>query len=835
MIPLRSGVLLLLFFSLPLFVFSQKGFGIGPAPSWVKSDTYSNEIPDSADVSGIYYLLYNYQVHAEKKQTYLQFAIKVINDKGLSSASSIEKSFDPSFEKLEFHSLYVQRGDRKTDHLSRNNFEIIQREENFSRATYDGSLSAIVTLKDVKVGDIVVYSYTITGINPVFKDHCFKSLYFNYGSASGKTSFRLVADPSRKFQFKDFGTVPSRNETFENNLKVYTWEAINVPALNDEDGIPYWYDRYNKVQFSDFSDWNQFSFWAIDLFNVKRSQSTGLKKFIDSLKTIDDEDRRLTTAIAFVQEKVRYFSFVDGMSSYRPHDPAKVFDNRYGDCKDKAVLLSDIFNELGVESYPLLVSTDIGRVMDERLPAPWNFNHSIVQFRLKDSLHYIDATITSQRGSLKNIVTPNYYFGVVADKKQPGLTTIPTTKNWSVIRAREDYEVKAVGEPVKLKVETIYTGEEADGIRDSFMSKTRSETDQDYMNFYANDFPGIKLGKSVSFSDDTLGNSITVLEEYDVPDFWKYDSTKGRYVAETYGRVISGYLFRPSTKIRTSPFTLRYPLDVELVTNIHVPESWDVKNTRNAISAPGFDFTSDVRYSNYVIALKFSMHHTKDFVEGAKTADYLGKIDRVYNELGFQITHSGNGSVAPTSSEGAKDGRVVILIIVVGASLFAVGRRLFLIDPRSRQLTERHEQIGGWLILPAIGCVLSPLSFVYGFTSQWGNHRAIFTESFTVDNVVLVANLLSQLMLLALSVLTAILFFKRRTSTPFFLMALYGLNLLITIADITLAKTIYDLAVTSQDQNRIIYAILAPAVWVPYLLVSERSRGTFVQRLERAS
>ncbi|HZY80129.1 MAG TPA: DUF3857 domain-containing protein, partial [Cyclobacteriaceae bacterium] len=346
---MRRSLLLTLLFVTSNAAFGQKGFGISSPPSWVEVPEFETSIPDTTDTGGFYYLLYNYQHNAETKQSYYHYAIKVVNDKGLASASAIDRSYDPAYERLDFHSLHIIRGSQKINHLDRNEFEIIQREENLSRAMYDGSLTAIVNLKDVKEGDIVVYSYSVTGANPVFKGHFFKTFYLDFGVGIGKLTYRLLTKPSAKLQVKEFGSAPEQKEAMRNGLREYRWERFYVPGTNSEDKIPGWHDPFNRVQLTDFTSWEQLSEWNLDLFKVTKTKSKALKTFIDSLKSIEDEEARVLAAIRTVQDKVRYFSFVDGMSSYRPHDPSEVFGNRYGDCKDKSLLLSEILNEVGTE------------------------------------------------------------------------------------------------------------------------------------------------------------------------------------------------------------------------------------------------------------------------------------------------------------------------------------------------------------------------------------------------------------------------------------------------------------------------------------------------------
>ncbi|MEI9919548.1 MAG: DUF3857 domain-containing protein [Bacteroidota bacterium] len=797
----------------------------------------TTEIPDTADVSGYYNILNDFQEHAEEEQSYVHGAVKVINDSGLSYASSWDWSYDPSYERMTFHSLYVIRGSQKIDHLQRKNFEIIQREENLSRASYDGSLSVIVNLKDVKTGDIVVYSYSKKGKNPVFKGHYFQMVFFKFGAPMGKISFRLVTDAKRPLQFKNVNNVPERKETSKGTLKIYSWEALNVPSFESEDRTPRWYSGNNRLQVTDFADWDEFSKWTVNLFNVNKVKSKALTKFIDSLKSISNHETQVLTAIKTIQDKVRYFSFVDGMSAYRPHDPAMVFGNKYGDCKDKSLLLSEILNEIGVESHPILVNTEYGKAMDERLPSPWNFDHCIVQYKYNDSVRYLDPTITWQRGSIDKIVTPDYYFGVVADAKQPGLTKIPTTKNSTVIRAKEDFEVLDIGGGAKLKVETYYTGSEADALRDGFKTRTKAEINKDYVDFYANEYPEIKIAKPVTYKDDTVNNALTVFEEYDIPKFWEYDSSKSLYIAETYARVISSYLVKPSTKSRHTPFTIRYPLDVQLITRIHVPDEWNVDDYTKEIVGPAFDFSARWGYSEKVIRLQFDLHNSEGFVEPSRSVEYVDKIDKVYDELAFQVSHPGDDEVLTTTSDkstSSEDSRLLLLIPGLAVGLFFAARKLYDFDPRSRQLEERYNTIGGWLFLVAFGLTIGPFRQLYGFVSEWESHRAIFENTpFSSTKAYLLANLVTGLILITTASMAAILFWNRRTSTPYFFVAIYVLNLLSTLMHITVGMVLYDLPADRDNVRNLIVIIISGAIWIPYMLISERARGTFIVRLEK--
>jgi transglutaminase-like putative cysteine protease len=76
-----------------------------------------------------------------------------------------------------------------------------------------------------------------------------------------------------------------------------------------------------------------------------------------------------TEAIAeFVQKQIRYFAIEMGIGGYQPHFAADIYRNRYGDCKDKATLLSSMLSTVGVHAALLMVDDRRG-VIDPQAPS----------------------------------------------------------------------------------------------------------------------------------------------------------------------------------------------------------------------------------------------------------------------------------------------------------------------------------------------------------------------------------------------------------------------------------------------------------------------------------
>ncbi|MGI4827270.1 MAG: DUF3857 domain-containing transglutaminase family protein [Janthinobacterium lividum] len=70
----------------------------------------------------------------------------------------------------------------------------------------------------------------------------------------------------------------------------------------------------------------------------------------------------------FVQGKIRYFVIEMGVGGYQPHTAEDIFRGKYGDCKDKATLLSAMLSSVGIHGALVMVDTERG-VIDPKDPS----------------------------------------------------------------------------------------------------------------------------------------------------------------------------------------------------------------------------------------------------------------------------------------------------------------------------------------------------------------------------------------------------------------------------------------------------------------------------------
>jgi Domain of Unknown Function with PDB structure (DUF3857) len=134
-----------------------------------------------------------------------------------------------------------------------------------------------------------------------------------------------------------------------------------------------------------YRDWSEFGSWYTQLSSGVRDTSPALQQKVQELAPANLPLLERIKALArFAQQDVRYVEIRIGIGGYRPHTAADVYNHRYGDCKDKATVLSSMLSQIGVKSYYVLVRTDRG-IFTEKSPPQASFDHMILAISLPEA------------------------------------------------------------------------------------------------------------------------------------------------------------------------------------------------------------------------------------------------------------------------------------------------------------------------------------------------------------------------------------------------------------------------------------------------------------------
>src|SRR5262245_29020255 len=120
-------------------------FSIAARSSWVKTEPTPDCRPADPNLSeSIHFLLLDHQTNAELEERYWRTVKQFNNQGGVQDGSSLQFSFDPSYQRLTIHEVLIRRGTNTFDRLNKDKIKLIQQERDLERHIYNGTLSAIL-------------------------------------------------------------------------------------------------------------------------------------------------------------------------------------------------------------------------------------------------------------------------------------------------------------------------------------------------------------------------------------------------------------------------------------------------------------------------------------------------------------------------------------------------------------------------------------------------------------------------------------------------------------------------------------------------------------------
>jgi hypothetical protein len=670
-------ILYLLLFAPVLALGATNGVALRPAPTWAERVAASEgRVPREEVRWGVYGLLTDHQVHiADSGVTeYFRRVRKVLSPTAVQNASEVSIDFDPSYQRLVLHEVVLVRGAKRVNQLDLASVRVIEKERDADQDIYDGSLTALLFLNDVRPGDIIDYSYSLEGSNPLLGAQYADEFDFSSQFPVRLMRHRVIAPASRTLHWRaSLGTKPVVQR--QGNDQILTWERRDVVAEDVEDETPEWYDPWETLQVSEYATWHDVAHWADELFQADDASRAAVRELAARIRRENaSRDAQLAAAIRFVQDDIRYLGIELGRNSHEPHQPADTLAQRYGDCKDKAFLLSLLLRELGAEAYPALVNTKLRRRLDVFIPSPFLFDHVITQVIDGGKTYWIDATISDQGGTLATIDTPNDERALVVRGDTTKLTKIET-RSTGTVRIAATYTAKDFSAPADLDVVAVYSGRAADDMRAKLATKSAGELAKDEINRYAADAPSISAAAPARIDDDRLRNVVTLRERYAVRGFWR--DGLWTYVP----REIEKHLQRPEQIVRSMPLSVDFPLDVEETMTIHLPARLRVAAQDALVTTPAFRYERRVDGEGRTIVVRDALRSLADSVPAARVAEHVALLNDTARALGVTI------SARRAAVGGWEWGTAGLVAFVGGCTSVAVRRR-----KRTRQRPRHVDQ-----------------------------------------------------------------------------------------------------------------------------------------------
>lgn len=451
-----------------------------------------------------------------------------------------------------------------------------------------------IRFQDLRPGSTIVMQYRHDALQQTFLNNHWHGVWF-FQQDTGQTvdaEWVVVMPAERTLRVHVQGPVTHR-ETLEGDRRVYRWSAKGVPPLQLEQQTVPLVDLAALVAVSTLPDWEFFVRWEWSMVEDSLRMTPDLQVKAKEVVSEDASPQQKVDAVyRFVANGVRYVQdYEERIAGVRPHPASLTYERRYGDCKDKVVLMMMLLRSLGVEARFAMLSTFTSGRLVADVPSQ-QFNHAIVYVPEQPGIpagRFYDPTA-------EHLDTGNLRWD---DQGQTALVIwegnhafIPIPFDPPELELQQlvaDIQLAGPDDPSRVEVVITARGRTAAGMRKAL---TNDETARRMIEGFTCGylFPGGRLLDTKVAGADTIDEPVRVTAVLAAPNLLKVEDRTLRMDVLDYARVASKF---GKWKERRQPLWFGPPETTRVTLRVKAPPGTKIARLPAAakLSGPCLDFS----------------------------------------------------------------------------------------------------------------------------------------------------------------------------------------------------------------------------------------------------
>ena len=351
---------------------------------------------------------------------------------------------------------------------------------------YDDKRELSGPLPAVTISAIVEEEFVFEDTSPIFKGATNIREYFGHDQPVLRTALTIEAPASLRLRYATSLLPDAKITRVETNgiVSIHLEQGLLKAFRNTEQLLPDDVLTWPFIDISFAESWNSVAaaYYRTVEGSVRPDDVAALLAGSKGL-TGDALLRRLLTSL---HEQVRYTGVEFGISSLVPHGPKETVGHKYGDCKDKALVLVSMLQAVGIPARLALLSTRGSSDVNPEMPGFGEFDHAIVYIPGPPAM-WIDATAQYQEpGTLP--WADQGRLALIVDPQTSELARIPVAKPADnlLIETRE-FTLAEYG-PVRIVETSVAHGSSGSGFRSSYAETDVKETREALENYMKDEY-----------------------------------------------------------------------------------------------------------------------------------------------------------------------------------------------------------------------------------------------------------------------------------------------------------------------------------------------------------
>ena len=576
----------------------------------------------------------------------LAVRIRVQSDAGVQQLGELIFGYNSANEVMDVHFVRVKKKDGSVITAPADAVKDMTASVARDAPEYTDYKEKHVTVPSLHAGDTIEYEIATRTVTPLAPGN----FWFDYAFVKDAITLDERLDVNLPTgRVHKFTTAPPLQEVtdFAGDREIHHWRGSNLmrPSESEQSKKKSQPPAQPQpdVQFTTFTTWAQVAGWYANLEKGRSDPTPEIRaKTQELIQGRATELDKIAALYDYVAKNIRYVSLSFGLGRYQPHSAEDVFNNQYGDCKDKHTLLAAMLQATNIPSDAVLIP--FSHKLDTNIPAPSQFDHMITAVPIGDELIWMDSTAEVAPFRLLSPPLRNKSALLV---EPDGAGKIVQTPMDPPFLSTQRVEIEArVNDLGKLTATLRYflRGDNEYALRVAFRRTPQTQWKE--------------LGETIAALDGIKGE-ITNVKPSDPSDTEKPFELDLEFAQANYldwsskkskvGVPLLAIGLPDANEDSTDPIHLGSPLDVTMDLKMTLPENFSARApVAVSVERDYADFKSTYHFENHILTAQRSLNFKMRELPPARVSDYLAFSRAVESDETQLLVVENSTTGAPT-------------------------------------------------------------------------------------------------------------------------------------------------------------------------------------------
>ena len=312
--------------------------------------------------------------------------IHILSEAAVSNLELLTFGYSTASEDLSFPYVRVKKPDGTVILTPPDNVQDTTAEITREAPMFSDYHEKHVTVRGLAVGDRLEYDAGARVHDPLVPGQFWTNYIFDRTNTVLDEELEVNLPEARNATVKSIDVQPAVKD--QDGRRICLWKTWHQATPADQASFE---EKPLPVQISTFKSWDGLGQWWGALEDERALLTPELRaKAADLTKNAKTDREKVQALYNYVALNFRYVGISFGLGRVQPHAADDVFQNGYGDCKDKHTLLATLLKAVGIQPESVLINSSLK--LDPDVPSPGQFDHVITRVPLADGPIWLDTT-----------------------------------------------------------------------------------------------------------------------------------------------------------------------------------------------------------------------------------------------------------------------------------------------------------------------------------------------------------------------------------------------------------------------------------------------------------